>query len=274
MHEHRKVCFMSDRQKGVIPALDAIWPNHHTRFCGRHILQNLMSTFKVEYLRELFWLATRSSDLTDFVKAMAEIKEISKPAHQYLLKIPLEYWTVYAFDTITKTNHNTNNVVEAFNGWLNKYRAQPLLTMMENEFEVVDGTRQFVVKLDDRTCQCGIWTVFGIPCEHDMACITRMRQNVEDYVHEYLKKPAYLKTYSNAIHAIPNESLWHEVEHRTVLPPLKRRRSGRPRLSRRRGVIEPARVKRSMGFRCSKCQEVGHNSRTCKAPVQGLRTEV
>ncbi|KAK0575955.1 hypothetical protein LWI29_009574 [Acer saccharum] len=291
MHEQRKVCFMSDQQKGIIPALDAIWPNHHTRFCGRHILQNLMSTFKVEYLRELFWLAARSSNLTDFVKAMAEIKEISEPAHQYLLKIPLEYWTVHAFDTITKTDHNTNNVVDAFNGWLNKYRAQPLLTMMENktqqkgryldplrcdqwEFEVVDGTRQFVVKLDDQTCQCGIWAVSGIPCKHAMACITRMRQNVEDYVHEYLKKLAYLKTYSNAIHAISDESLWPEVEHGTVLPPLKRRRSGRSRLSRRRGVTEPARVKRSMGFRCSKCQEVGYNSRTCKAPVQRSRTEV
>ncbi|TXG51874.1 hypothetical protein EZV62_021043 [Acer yangbiense] len=237
--------------------------------------------------------------------------------------IPLEYWTVHAFDTITKTDHNTNNVVEVFNGWLNKYRAQPLLTMMENvrrkfmkrmqdryeaamswegnippkinkllqktqqkgryldplrcdqlEFEVVYGTRQFVVKLDDQTCQCEIWAVSGIPCKHAMACITRMRQNVEDYVHEYLKKPAYLKTYSNAIHAIPDESLWPEVEHGTVLPPLKMRRSSRPRLSRRRGVTEPARVKRSMGFRCSKCQEVGHNSRTYKVPVQGSRTEV
>ncbi|TXG69601.1 hypothetical protein EZV62_004536 [Acer yangbiense] len=134
-----------------------------------------------------------------------------------LLKGIQEYWTVHAFDTITKTNHNTNNVVEAFNGWLNKYRAQPLLTMMEN---------------------------------HDMACITRMRQNVEDYVHEYLKKPAYLKTFP-----MPYMQFLMKVYGMRL-------------------NMELFATTEEEEIWCSKCQEVGHNSRTCKAPVQGSRTEV
>ncbi|KAL5740629.1 hypothetical protein ACOSQ2_029809 [Xanthoceras sorbifolium] len=102
-----------------------------------------------------------------------------------------------------------------------------------------------------------------------MACITKIRIDVENYVHDYLKKPAYLRTYSHYIHAIPDESLWPEVESETILPPKKRRRAGRPRLSRRRGAGEPARVKRSVGFRCSKCKQVGHNSRTCNTYETG-----
>ncbi|KAK4844776.1 hypothetical protein QYF36_024332 [Acer negundo] len=100
-----------------------------------------------------------------------------------------------------------------------------------------------LLTLMQNTCHCGIWVVSSVPCKHAMACITRIRQNVEDYMHEYIKKPAYLKIYSNSIHAIPDESLWPEVEHGTVLPPLRRRRSSRPRLSRRRGITEPSRVK-------------------------------
>ncbi|KAK4855068.1 hypothetical protein QYF36_003669 [Acer negundo] len=44
-------------------------------------------------------------------------------------RITLE--AIHAFDTICKTDHNTNNVVEAFNGWMNKHRTLPMLTMIE-----------------------------------------------------------------------------------------------------------------------------------------------
>ncbi|KAL5774309.1 hypothetical protein ACOSP7_011866 [Xanthoceras sorbifolium] len=131
-HESRTVCFMTDRQKGIVPALDTVWPNHVTRFCGRHILQNLMSRYKVDYLRDLFWPAARSSNLADFNDAMKAIKETSAQAAEYLMRIPLHYWSVHQFDHQTTSDHNTNNVVEAFNSWMIPHRAQPLMTMMEN----------------------------------------------------------------------------------------------------------------------------------------------
>ncbi|KAL5763814.1 hypothetical protein ACOSQ2_016408 [Xanthoceras sorbifolium] len=126
----------------------------------------------------------------------------------------------------------------------------------EWEFEVVDGERRFVVNLDSKTCECGLWAVSGIPCRHG-------------YVHDYLKKPCYLKTYSHAMHPIPDEHLWPNVEFATVLPPLKRRRPGRPKLQRRRGLNEPQKVPRSSSLKCSICHEVGHNSRTCKKKNDG-----
>ncbi|KAK3198565.1 hypothetical protein Dsin_021980 [Dipteronia sinensis] len=122
---------------------------------------------------------------------------------------------------------------------------------------------QLVVKLDKRTCNCGLRVISGIPCKHAMACITKTRDNVENYVDDYLKKAAYLKPYSNKIHAIPDDNLWPEGQFETVLPPVKRR-DGMPRLSRRKGPNEPMRVQMSIGFRCGKCKEVGHNSRTFK----------
>ncbi|KAL5747283.1 hypothetical protein ACOSP7_024280 [Xanthoceras sorbifolium] len=105
-----------------------------------------------------------------------------------------------------------------------------------------------------KTCECRLWVVSGMPCKHTMECIMKIRVNVQNYVHDYLKKSAYLRTYSHFIHAIPNESLWPDVKSETVLSPKKRMSADRLRLSRRRSAAKPARVKRSMRFRCSKCK--------------------
>ncbi|KAL5852238.1 hypothetical protein ACOSQ3_007356 [Xanthoceras sorbifolium] len=45
---------------------------------------------------------------------------------------------------------------------------------------------------------------------------------------------------------------------------LFKKRAGKPKKQRIREATESRRVQRSTGFRCSKCKEVGHNSRTCK----------
>ncbi|TXG47749.1 hypothetical protein EZV62_027043 [Acer yangbiense] len=115
----------------IMPALNEVWPNHNSRFYGRHILQNMLGRFKIYYLKDLFWPSTTSPNKVAFLQAMDEIKQTSPEAHAYLNGIPLETWAVHAFDTICKTDHNTNNVVEAFNSWMNKHRTLSMLTMME-----------------------------------------------------------------------------------------------------------------------------------------------
>ncbi|KAL5811966.1 hypothetical protein ACOSQ3_026916 [Xanthoceras sorbifolium] len=108
---------------------------------------------------------------------------------------------------------------------------------------------------------CGLWAVSVILCRHALACISKKRDAVEGYVHHYLKKTMLFKTYSHVMHPIPDEHLWPDVEFATVLPPLKRRRPGRPKQQRRRGL--------SSSLKCSICHEVGHNSRTCKKKNDG-----
>ncbi|KAI9169946.1 hypothetical protein LWI28_019976 [Acer negundo] len=119
---------------------------------------------------------------------MNEIKQTSLEAHAYLNEIPLETWAAYAFDTICKTDHNINNVVEAFNGWMNKHRTLPMLTMMETV------RKKFMKRILSR---------------YEAA------------------KAAYLRTYSNNIHAIPDGNLWPNGNFETVLPPIRRRGAGR-----------------------------------------------
>ncbi|KAK3188731.1 hypothetical protein Dsin_028292 [Dipteronia sinensis] len=221
---------MTDRQKGIIPAFTEVWHNYNSRFCGRHILQNMMSRFKVDYLTKQFWPVANSSNLQEFLEAMEAIMATSEAAYPYLIRIPLESWTVHTFDTICKTNHNTNNVVEAFNSWLNKFHALLMLTLMERV------RQKFMKRIHDR-----------IPCKHSMACITNTRDNVENYVDNYLKKAAYMKTYSNKIHAIPDENIWPEDQFETVLPPVKRSNVTHPTYNPTIFILIHVAVKVSLG---------------------------
>ncbi|KAK1578685.1 hypothetical protein Q3G72_032335 [Acer saccharum] len=91
----------------------------------------------------------------------------------------------------------------------------------------------------------GLWQVSGIPCKHAMAMITTKRLNSHDFVHKYLNKEYYLKTYSHVINPIPKETLWPKIEHIKVLPLMKKKMPRRPKKNRKRSKDEPAKHKRS-----------------------------
>ncbi|TXG57639.1 hypothetical protein EZV62_015468 [Acer yangbiense] len=134
----------------------------------------------------------------------------------------------------------------------------------EDEYEVKDISRHYIVKLNSQQCECGLWQVSGLPCKHVVACINAWRRDLNDYVHNYLKNEACLKTYSFMIHPIPTESTWPDVEaNDNVLPLVKKRLPGRPKLARRREVDEQRRDRRSNGLKCGLCREFGHNRRSC-----------
>ncbi|KAL5772387.1 hypothetical protein ACOSQ2_012311 [Xanthoceras sorbifolium] len=134
-----------------------------------------------------------------------------------------------------------------------KARYVTVLCASEHEFEVKDGCKFCIVNLNTHSCDCGLWEVSGIPCQHALAVITAKRLDVADFVDKSLTKEAYMKTYGCVIHPIPDQSLW----------PTKRL-PGRPKKNRKRGAEEPAKKKRSGLGKCKICGEMGHNKRTCK----------
>ena len=134
----------------------------------------------------------------------------------------------------------------------------------EFEYEVKDKNTYYNVHLDLKTCNCRSWAISGIPCKHAMAVITNTRRQWHEYVHSYLTKDSYIKTYSNVIHPIPHKSLWPNMTFNKVFPPDRKKLPGRPRKNRKRAPDEPAKQKRSSGGKCSGCGAFGHNVRSCK----------
>ncbi|KAL5824996.1 hypothetical protein ACOSQ3_021059 [Xanthoceras sorbifolium] len=45
---------------------------------------------------------------------------------------PTKYWCMHAFDKHVKSRHTTNNIIEAFNSWVDKCRSIPALLLLDN----------------------------------------------------------------------------------------------------------------------------------------------
>ncbi|KAK3225583.1 hypothetical protein Dsin_005445 [Dipteronia sinensis] len=123
---------MSDRQKGVLAALEMKWPRSNTRFYVRHIIANLQKQHKGPLNGKHVWKAANCSNHRDFMEAMEELKTYNPEAYIYMTKVPLKQWAAHVFDANVKSEHTTNNITECFNGWVNKYRGHPALTLLEN----------------------------------------------------------------------------------------------------------------------------------------------
>ncbi|KAL5784377.1 hypothetical protein ACOSQ2_006769 [Xanthoceras sorbifolium] len=149
----KSLCFMSDRQKGVLSALEMQFPFATTRFCARHIYANFRlkhsgqklktlfwmcsrsSNFRLKHsgqkLKTLFWMCSRSSNLFEFNDAMAEIGRVNIDARTWLDKINPIHWSRHAFDQSIKCDHVTNNMTESFNSMLGDHRAKTFLQLLE-----------------------------------------------------------------------------------------------------------------------------------------------
>ncbi|XP_074375311.1 uncharacterized protein LOC141717097 [Apium graveolens] len=125
----REWTFISDRQKGLINALETVVPQAEHRFCVMHLFQNMHKEHKGISLRHLLWKAARASTIWEFNLHMNEIKEISPKCYDWLMQKPREQWSRSAFRTTSSSDMFVNNHCEVFNSSIRKFRDLPILTM-------------------------------------------------------------------------------------------------------------------------------------------------
>ena len=85
----------------------------------------------------------------------------------------------------------------------NEARFVTVLCASDREFKVKEDVKFYIVNLETQSCDYGLWELSGLPCKHAIVVITT-RKNPLDFVHPYLTKDAYLRTYNHVIHPIPN----------------------------------------------------------------------
>ncbi|KAL5847893.1 hypothetical protein ACOSQ3_011417 [Xanthoceras sorbifolium] len=191
--DNRSVCFISDRQKDLVSALEQTWPRARTTF------KNLNMTGKL-------WAASRVGYVAGFKEVMESIKDDSVKAYDYLMKAGPDKWARYTFDPRIKSDHNTNNI------------DKPILTLMESlrrkvmvrfhEKRLIYSTKKMLVTLKEKTCNCRLWEISGIPCEHTLTAFSFNRQFAHESVHWYYSNEALKLTYGGNINPVPKEALW------------------------------------------------------------------
>ncbi|WOL07437.1 hypothetical protein Cni_G16178 [Canna indica] len=148
------------------------------------------------------------------------------------------------------------------------------------KFEVQELDRSYVVNLLNHACSCRYWDICGIPCKHAISCIIWLKEDPDQYVDNYYKREAYMKTYEFLLEPLTGKDTWPEVEGPPVLPPHVKKMSSRPKKKRRREMNE----EQSSTSRLSRrgtiitwklCHQVGHNRRIChtKAQASSSRTD-
>ena len=147
---------------------------------------------------------------------------------------------------------------------------------------------EYAADLRAKTCSCRRWDLCGIPCPHAISAIFQWNENIEDYVDNFYKKEAYLKTYGPIIAPVPSMNQWVRSGLLAIKLPNFRTQPGRLRKVRTKepGEVEipasvppipkppnwipkPTRLRRIfIKIRCTICGQEGHNRRGCERVQQ------
>lgn len=122
---------MSDKQKGLINAVNAIFPDAEQRFCARHMYQNFNAVHKGETLKNDLWSCARASNIPRWNKALAKLEEDSPEAYKWIEEQPPNQWCRAFFSEFPKCDMLLNNNCEVFNKYILDAREMPVLTMFE-----------------------------------------------------------------------------------------------------------------------------------------------
>ena len=130
------------------------------------------------------------------------------------------------------------------------------------EFQVIDGRKQFIVRLDCKSCTCRVWDLDEIPCAHALAVLRGRNMNTYSFVSKYFLSSTLISTYTGSVRPVGNHANWKSIGiENNILPPTFKRRAGRPRKKRILSIGE-----KKSHSRCSHCHRAGHNRRNCKFP--------
>jgi transposase-like protein len=75
-----ELVFLSDRQKGLLDGVAAVFPNNPHGYCMRHLEDNFHKQFKNTDLKALLWRAARAISKETYDKALEDMKTINVKA--------------------------------------------------------------------------------------------------------------------------------------------------------------------------------------------------
>ncbi|KAL6144067.1 hypothetical protein ACLB2K_054762 [Fragaria x ananassa] len=244
-HEGRGWIFISDKQKGLIPAFGQIVSRAEIRFCVRHLWTNFTKLFPGMVLKDQMWAYAKSTTLPYFQKAMKTMKELELDAYKWLTakERPAKHWCRAYFNTVVDCDIMINNICESFNGWILEARGKSPVTMFE-ELRVklmkrIANRKRKMEAYHGNICpKIRRWDLSGIPCKHAISSIYLKRENPDDYVSRCYLKTTYMSIYNNLIQLVNNMDLWSRGEDPPIQPPQYSRQPGRPKKTRDKAAYE------------------------------------
>ncbi|KAE8195822.1 hypothetical protein CF335_g5002 [Tilletia laevis] len=121
---------ISDRQKGLLNAIETVLPETIEGFCCFHLAENVKKHYGME-ARRLFWPLVYATTESKFNDCMAALRQHKAGAADYLddAAVPHKKWASYAFPG-RRFEHVTSNLSEIANAALRQHRELPPLQIL------------------------------------------------------------------------------------------------------------------------------------------------
>nr|KAJ0201766.1 hypothetical protein LSAT_V11C600334450 [Lactuca sativa] len=123
--------FITDRQKGLIPAIAQLFPCAEHRYCLRHIHQNMRVKWKLKEYKDHLWRCATATTVPEFEHCMKEFSNYDKEACEWLRKIPPKHWARSHFTGRAISDILLNNLCEVFNSKIIEGRDKPIIGCLE-----------------------------------------------------------------------------------------------------------------------------------------------
>ncbi|XP_012852596.1 PREDICTED: uncharacterized protein LOC105972205 [Erythranthe guttata] len=271
---------ISDKQKGLIRAIEDLLPHYEHRFCVRHMYNNFKQKHKGLQLKDCLWKAASTTRVVDFNREMEKLKACDRAAYDWG---DYDEKNSFSKDKVKKSN---GDICPSVQRTLENNKKKAYEYILEwnghDKFEVKGWVGdQWTVDLTLKTCSCRKWDISGIPCVHATACIFYRRENTEDYVEHWYRKDTFLKAYSHMLNPLKGQKEWPDSTLNTLVPWYEKpKKAGRPLKHARRKESDESSQKQVTGKRngpkysCSKCGKLGHNKKGCKEASTNLSAGV
>ncbi|XP_019198223.1 PREDICTED: uncharacterized protein LOC109192079 [Ipomoea nil] len=130
--EEDEYCFISDKQKGLIPAFGEVLPGVENRFCVRHLHANMkVAGFQGKAIKDALWTCARANTVNAYTDALYKLRRLDEAAYQWLGdKSPTE-WSRSHFSTKSHCDMLVNNICESWNASIMEARDKPIIECLE-----------------------------------------------------------------------------------------------------------------------------------------------
>ncbi|KAK1402914.1 SWIM-type domain-containing protein [Heracleum sosnowskyi] len=169
-----------------------------------------------------------------------------------------------ANDTSTKLTNKYEKILK------NNYFYSANMTVNSSNdsvFEVCNVDKKSIVNLAAKSCTCNRFQMDQLSCAHAIAVLKKVNHDPYEYCSSYYTKEAMIAAYTELVYRIGKKDTWKVpkvIKARKMYSQKGRVGIGRPKKRRRKGAWEANMTIQQ--FTYGKCNQAGHNKRTCKNP--------
>ncbi|XP_010532460.1 PREDICTED: uncharacterized protein LOC104808479 [Tarenaya hassleriana] len=129
--EGEKLTITSDKQKGLLNAVERELPFAEHRMCTRHVYANWRKNFKDSAYKRIFWNIAASYHQAHYDAYLEEMKQINEQAYEAVLHAEPHQWARSFFKSDSHCEDVVNNLSESFNMTIRDARLRPMIDMLE-----------------------------------------------------------------------------------------------------------------------------------------------